>query len=71
MTDPTIALKQYLINIGLQDDADFLRQGVELLSQMVMEWSSRLELASMNARQNAVITVTDTGNAPGRHGSER
>ena len=37
MTDPTIALKQYLINIGLQDDADFLRQGVELLSQMVME----------------------------------
>jgi len=37
MTDPTIALKQYLINIGLQDDADFLREGVELLSQMVME----------------------------------
>jgi len=28
MTDPTIALKQYLINIGLQDDADFLREGV-------------------------------------------
>ena len=37
MTDPTIALKQYLINIGFQDDADFLREGVELLSQMVME----------------------------------
>jgi putative transposase len=37
MTDPTIALKQYLINIGLQEDADFLREGVELLSQMVME----------------------------------
>ena len=37
MTDPTIALKQYLNNIGMQDDADFLRQGVELLSQMVME----------------------------------
>ena len=37
MTDPTIALKQYLINIGLQADADFLREGVELLSQMVME----------------------------------
>jgi transposase-like protein len=37
MTDPTIALKEYLINIGLDDDADFLRQGVELLSQMLME----------------------------------
>ena len=37
MTDPTIALKQYLINIGMQEDADFLREGVELLSQMVME----------------------------------
>ncbi len=37
MTDPTIALKHYLINIGLQEDADFLRDGVELLSQMVME----------------------------------
>jgi len=37
MTDPTIALKQYLINIGLQDDANFLREGVELLSRMFME----------------------------------
>jgi transposase-like protein len=37
MTDPTIALKQYLINIGLDDDADFLREGVQLLSQMLME----------------------------------
>ncbi len=37
MTDPTIALKEHLINIGLDDDADFLRQGVELLSQMLME----------------------------------
>jgi len=37
MTDPTIALKQYLINIGLEKDADFLRQAVQLLSQMLME----------------------------------
>ena len=38
MTDPTIALKQYLINIGLEKDADFLRQAVQLLSQMLMEF---------------------------------
>lgn len=37
MTDATIALKEYLINIGLESDADFLRQGVQLLSQLLME----------------------------------
>lgn len=37
MTNPTIALKEYLYNIGMEKDADFLRQGVELLSQLLME----------------------------------
>ncbi len=37
MTEPTIALIQYLINIGLEEDADFLRQAVQLLSQMLMD----------------------------------
>ena len=37
MTEPTIALKQHLINIGLEKDADFLQQAVQLLSQMLME----------------------------------
>jgi len=37
MTDPTIALKEYLLNIGLEADADFLRAGVQLLSQLLME----------------------------------
>lgn len=37
MTDPTIALKEYLYNIGMNEDADFLRQAVELLSQLLME----------------------------------
>jgi len=37
MTDPTIALKKYLYNHGMNKDADFLRQGVELLSQLLME----------------------------------
>lgn len=37
MTDATIALKEYLIKIGLEGDADFLRQSVELLSQMLIE----------------------------------
>jgi transposase-like protein len=37
MTDLTIALKEYLSNIGLDSDADFLRQGVELLSQLLID----------------------------------
>ena len=37
MTEETIALKEYLYNIGMEKDADFLRQGVELLSQLLME----------------------------------
>jgi len=37
MTEPTIALKEYLYNLGMERDADFLRQGVELLSQLLME----------------------------------
>jgi putative transposase len=37
MTEPTIALKEYLINIGMEKDADFLRQGVEMLSNLMME----------------------------------
>ena len=37
MTDPTIALKEYLSNLGLDSDADFLRQGAELLSQLLID----------------------------------
>ena len=37
MAEPTIALKEYLYKMGMDKDADFLRQGVELLSHMLME----------------------------------
>ena len=43
MTDPIISktaiaeMKQYLTKIGLDENADFLRAGVQLLSQMLME----------------------------------
>ena len=37
MTEATIALKEYLYNHGMEKDADFLRQGLELLSQLLME----------------------------------
>lgn len=46
MTDPTIALKEYLINIGLDEDADFLRQGAELLAQMLIEAEASAQIGA-------------------------
>lgn len=37
MTDPTIALKEYLNKIGMEADGDFLREAMEVISQMVIE----------------------------------
>ncbi len=37
MTDPTIALLDYLRKIGADLDGNFLREGVQLLTQMLIE----------------------------------
>ena len=37
MTEPIVALEEYLRNVGLEVDGDFLRQGVALLTRMLME----------------------------------
>jgi hypothetical protein len=37
MTDPTIALTEYLRKLGVAQDQDFLRESVRLMSQMLME----------------------------------
>ena len=37
MTDPTIALRDYLRKIGADLDGDFLRESVQLLTQMLIE----------------------------------
>jgi putative transposase len=46
MTDPTIALKQYLINDGLDGNTDFLREAVQLLSQMLIELEAEQEIGA-------------------------
>ena len=56
MTDPTIALKEYLINIGLNGDADFLRQGVELLSQMLIELEAEHQIGASKHERTAERT---------------
>lgn len=52
MTEPTIALKEYLYNIGMNKDADFLRQGVELLSQMLMEAEVEQQVGAKKHERN-------------------
>lgn len=46
MTDTTIALKQHLIDIGLESDADFLRAGVQLLPHIYCPTSRGLPFFS-------------------------
>ena len=37
MTDPTIALKEHIYKLGLEQDSDFLGQAVEMLAQMLIK----------------------------------
>ena len=37
MTEATIAFLEYLRNIGKEQDADFLREGIRVLTQTLME----------------------------------
>lgn len=37
MTDPTMALMEYLRNVGLEPDESFLQEGLQRLTQTVME----------------------------------
>jgi len=37
MTDPTIALVEYLRKMGMDQDKDFLAESVRVMSQMLME----------------------------------
>ena len=37
MTKASVALKQYLSKIGLEGDVDFLRESIQLMTQMLIE----------------------------------
>ena len=37
MTEPIVGLKEYLRNVGVDMDADFLRDGISLLTRMLMD----------------------------------
>ena len=44
MADPTIALPDYLRKIGADLDGDFLREGVQLLTQMFIELEAEAQI---------------------------
>jgi putative transposase len=46
MTNPTIALKQYLSNIGLDGDADFLHDSSQLMTQMLIELEAEEQIGA-------------------------
>lgn len=46
MTNPTIALKQYLSNIGLDGDVDFLRDSIQLMTQMLIELEAEEQMGA-------------------------
>jgi putative transposase len=46
MTNPTIALKQYLSNIGLDGDVDFLHDSIQLMTQMLIELEAEEQIGA-------------------------
>jgi transposase-like protein len=46
MTDPTIALMDYLRKMGAHLDGDFLREGVQLLTQMLIELEAEQQIGA-------------------------
>lgn len=46
MTEATIALKEYLNKIGMEADSDFLRQALEVLSQMLIELEAEQQIGA-------------------------
>jgi putative transposase len=37
MTEPSVALREYLRKVGIQLDGDFLREGIAVLTRLLME----------------------------------
>ena len=46
MTKASVALKQYLSNIGLEGDVDFLRESIQLLTQMLIELEAEEQIGA-------------------------
>ena len=61
MTDPTIALKEYLNKIGMEADSDFLREAMELISQMVIELEAENQIGASKHERSTTRTNQRNG----------
>jgi putative transposase len=61
MTNPTIALKEYLSNMGVEGDTDFLRQSIEMLSQMLMELEVEQQIGAAKHERTKVRSTYRNG----------
>jgi transposase-like protein len=46
MTQTSVALKQYLSKIGLEGDVDFLRESIQLMTQMLIELEAEEQIGA-------------------------
>ena len=46
MTKASVALKQYLYNIGLEGDVGFLRESIQLMTQMLIELEAEEQIGA-------------------------
>jgi len=61
MTDPTIALKEYLNKIGMEADSDFLREAMEVISQMVIELEAENQIGASKHERSPARTNQRNG----------
>jgi transposase-like protein len=65
MTEHSINLMEYLHKLALEPDADFLRESLKVVTELVME----AEVTQAVGARKSECSATATGNGPGKRGS--
>ena len=53
MTESSVALREYLRKMGLQLDGDFLREGIAVLTRLLMEWEVSEQIGAERYQRTA------------------
>ena len=64
MTNPTIALKQYLSNIGLDGDADFLHDSILLMTKILIELEAEEQIGAEKRERTSMSNKHHNGYRP-------
>lgn len=62
MTDPSMGLTEYLHNIGMANDAVFLRESIHVMSELLMEVEVEQQIGArrLSARRTAPPSAMGT-----------